>query len=260
MAVLIMKTLILTPDINLYGKAILLTCSLGCSNIASHLHSRWFPQRDVNVVLIHWLVKAVIVLWGLLFIPIFTLFNASALQHLLSIAPALLLGKMGIKIEYIIRRWYMRRQVSKTMSQKRYIHYKNMSNKTMGLAVSIQKNKVNLKNVHEHHARLDSQIKQYTLRDIILVAIGEEFIFRGFLWQLSLLWHEKVWVIISLILTVVLFGAAHLTLGKGQFLSKTILGIFCLLSVIVSHSILPAIIIHVIFNIYAYKEMQLAYI
>jgi hypothetical protein len=260
MVVLIMKTLILTHDINLYGKAILLTCSLGCSNIASHLHSRWFPQRDVNVVLIHWLVKTVIVLWGLLFIPIFTLFNASVLQQLISIAPALLLAKMGIKIEYVIQRWYMRRQASKSMPQKRYIYYKNTSNKTMGLAVSFQKNKVNLKNVHEHHARLDSQIKQYTLRDIILVAIGEEFIFRGFLWQLSLLWHEKIWVIISLLLTVILFGASHLTMGKGQFLSKTILGMFCLVSVIVFHSILPGIIIHVVFNICAYKEMQLGYI
>ena len=72
----------------------------------------------------------------------------------------------------------------------------------------------------------------YQLNDIVLVAIFEEIIFRGFLWKLALQLPTMLLTVSAWILSVLLFGASHLTLGKGQFISKSLLGIFCMLSVI----------------------------
>lgn len=84
----------------------------------------------------------------------------------------------------------------------------------------------------------------------------EEIIFRGFLWQLALLMPSRLLTYLVLVLSVILFGASHISMGRGQFLSKTILGIFCLTPVLLTQCILPAILIHVIFNIFAYHAMK----
>ncbi len=248
-----MNILILTPELALYQTVILILLSLGCSNIASHIHSRWFANKAVNVVMLHNVIKFIIVIWGMSLIPIYSLFNATIWVQILSFFPALLLAVYSVKIERFI---YRKNNKIRLVAQiKQYITQKSIENKTQGLAKKNLTNKVNLKNVHEHHARFDSVISGYQLRDIVLIAIFEEIIFRGFLWQLSLKLQIKSLIIISLLSTVILFGATHLTLGRGQFYSKTILGFFCLTEVVLTNSIFPAIVTHVVFNIFAYKEM-----
>jgi hypothetical protein len=252
-----MRILILTPDVKLYATAILMLSCLGCSNIASHLHSRWFSHGQINVVLIHWVVKACIVLFGITVISWQTLFNTPVWFELVSVIPAIFLGIAAVKFEYFVCRKNIRSRSSLLVPQpKRYIYHQPISNATQGIAKHTLITKVNLKNVHEHHSRLDSELKHYSLRDIILVAITEEVIFRGYLWQLCLYFQSKWLSSIALIVTVILFGASHITLGKSQFVSKTFLGATCLLCVLVVHSVIPAIIVHVVFNIYAHKEMM----
>ena len=250
-----MNYLILTPEVKLYGIAILFTCSLGCSNLASHLYSRWFLHTKTNMIFLHWIVKMIIVSWGLLFIPLSNLFSTFNLQ-IISVLPAIFLGIIAVNIELFIQRKIFRQATHSTVSAKPYAYLKSIQTKTLGIAVKNTAKKVNLKNVQEHYAHFDSRLTNYSLRDIILVALCEEVIFRGFLWQLALVLPNTFLITFAGVLITLLFGASHITLGKGQFVSKTILGTFCLVSVITTHSIIPAILIHMIFNVYAYQYMK----
>lgn len=251
-----MKTLIHTLNSQFYMYTVLLTCSLGCSNIASHLHSRWFSAGSVNVVLLNWIVKAIIITLGIFYISWSSMFSGPIWMQFLSVIPAIFFGIFCVKLEYFIQRFNLRKgKVIKTDAPQRYVYLQPISNQTQGIAPAVISNKHNLKNIHEHYARLDSKINNYMLRDIVLVAICEEVIFRGYLYQLSCMFDSQVAVAIALGVTVLLFGISHITLGRGQFLSKTILGMVCLFAVILAHSLLPAVVIHVVFNTYAYQEM-----
>jgi len=252
-----MTILTLIPDAKTYGIAILLMLSLGCSNIASHIHSRWFAHKRTNSILLQWIVKFFIILFGITIFPIQELFLSPLWKQLVALPIAVLLGIFALKFEFYIKRILLRRKkyAPQATMNSRYIYHQATASKKFGMTSSHFAGKTNLKNIHEHHAKQDASLTGFNLRDIILVAIGEEIIFRGFLWQFSLL-MPSLWLNYTvLIFSVILFGASHISMGKGQFLAKTILGTCCLASVLFAHSILPAIITHVIFNICAYQEM-----
>jgi hypothetical protein len=243
---------------NVYGLAILITCSLGCSNIASHLYSRWFAHSKINVISIHAIVKLCIVLWGMLFISWRLLFDTAPLLQFGGVFSGIILGWIAVNIELYINRKLVRHAALHVNHRAQYRYHRKIENKAQGMMKKIISQKVNLRNVQEHHARLDGELNNYQLRDIILVAIFEEILFRGYLYQLGLYCSSLFLTIIVWLTTTILFGASHITLGKGQFLSKTILGSICLLSVVIFHSLLPAIVIHVFFNLFAYREMMQA--
>lgn len=254
MVVLNMINLIHTLDVYYYGIAILITCSIGCSNISNHLYSRWLYHKTENMIRVHWVVKLLIIIWGLLFVDLYSLFQGCFWAQIISLFPAIMLGILAVHIEIVIhRRRSVKRRYASYEIKSHYTVHQTLNNKTNGLSVRSSSNKVNLKNVHEFHARFDAAITHYTLLDIIIVAACEEIIYRGFLWKLAFQLNCILWTICALLCSVVLFGASHLSLGKGQFLSKTILGGLCMIGVLIVHSVIPAIVTHLVFNISAYR-------
>lgn len=250
-----MTILIRTPEYHAYAIAIVLTLSLGCSNIASHLYSRWFYSAN-NVILIHWLLKSVIILLGLFLIPIESMFSGSLVIQAVSVPLAIIIGILCVNFEKFINRSFRPRKINEFKSKNKYVYHDLTKNMTHGLSSQITLPKINLKNIHEHHAGLDSDLRSYQLRDIVLVAISEEIIFRGFLYQMAVNLHSLTLCMFANLLITILFGASHITFGKGQFISKILLGTSCLTLVIMTHCLLPAIIIHVVFNVVAYNELS----
>lgn len=237
-----------------YDFAILLTASIGCSNIASHINSRWFQDGDVNSTKIHWIVKFLIVLWGFYCIPIEKLFHSNWIWQCISVLPAIGLGLFTVQIELYVNRLMARKKtlIVKKPNISRYVYHRVIENKTKGLMHCVSRNSAKLKHTQEHYAHLDSKIKNYSVIDITLVAIFEEIIYRGFLWKISGMFENSWLFSLSCLISIFLFGISHITFGKGQFISKFFLGLICMISVLIVHSVLPAIIIHVVFNLFAY--------
>ncbi len=251
-----MITHIHTHEVDIYGICIVATLSLGCSNIASHIHNRWFAVSKLNPMKIHWFVKLAIVLYSVMFCSISEYVLYYDRYMVFYILLAVLIGYSCIQIELLLLRYFYRAcYTDKTLQYYTYqnIHYGYAS----GIAANVKSTKVSIQNIHSHHAALNSEIKKYALFDVLVIAVLEEIIFRGFLLKLCSSLSPQYLVDASLFVTVILFAGCHVIYGKGQFFSKLILGSACLFIVICSKSIFPAIIVHGIFNYFAYQHYSL---
>src|SRR5687768_8776733 len=98
MVVRIMTLLIPIPKWDSYNLAILVTCSIGCSNIASHIHSRWLAKSAINPLVVHVIIKFLLIIWALFIYP-WHFFNSSIGVNLFSIFPAILGAFIVLRIE-----------------------------------------------------------------------------------------------------------------------------------------------------------------
>ncbi len=237
----LIRDLILIPDVRLYSLMVLSMWCLGSSNIASHIYSRFFIDFKVNSLTIQMITKGVICLMGTSLFSMDALFDAPPFTQCVSILIGFFIGFIVVKIELKINRLY----------RTRHDHKKIRDNTYSVTSTLVKKTRTHLKSLHEHYVSHEKSDQNFSLMIIILIAIFEEILFRGYLVQCCLL-LPGVWVDAALMMTVVVFGLSHASLGLHQILSKTLLGGSCLLSVLFFHTILPALIIHSFFNWRAY--------
>lgn len=238
-----------------YDYAVLLNLCIGCSNIASHVYSRWLSQFNWHPMTVQWVVKCITAILGSYVIPLKLIFSHSILFSLLTILPCIAIGLLCVQFELLISRYYSRMKSMSLLKSNQSVCLIDVNNSVCGLSTRAIKNKVNLKKVQEHHAKLQLELKSYHLRDVICVAITEEIIYRGLLWKLSFILPSDLLALVFCFISVLLFSVSHITLGGGQFLSKLILGSFCMVAVILTHTVLSAIVIHVAFNMLAHAEL-----
>ncbi|MHB1949120.1 MAG: CPBP family intramembrane glutamic endopeptidase [Gammaproteobacteria bacterium] len=253
-----MNYLIHTPEIHFYMTAILVTWCLGGSNIATQIYSRWFATSDINPFVIQCAIKSLIVLMAMTVIPIQQLFSTSLGWQCLSIPLGIVGGYIVVKMELYINRVLLRKQIGKKPVKKPqdriYRLYFGPKEKIRCLAPKIAKAKANLKHIHEYYAANESRIKKHSIGLLILTAILEEIIFRGYLTQFCFL-LPTVFIVFGLIGTVLVFGFSHASFGPYQILAKSILGAVCLVMTLLCHTLVPAIIIHGYLNWRAYHQL-----
>ena len=94
-------------------------------------------------------------------------------------------------------------------------------------------------------------IQQTSLSLILFVLAGlfEELLFR---YSFLTLFFSPM----NLVLSALLFGASHIFFGWKQVLGKSVLGSLCAISVALTHSCTPAILIHCIFNFFVWKTLH----
>ncbi len=252
-----MNCLIPIPDS--YTFLILGLWCLGSSNLASHVYSRFFVNNTTKPLSIQCIVKALICLAGMLEIAMKSLFSTSILYQLISIPVGLGLGWIIIKIEIMINRLAIKKINKMTLQKNQSQYCKDQGPPRFILSLSKDKNvlyeKTNLKNLHDHYVLHEKNQHPYSLFIILALAVFEEIIFRGYLvYCCNLL--PSVFVKAGLIFTVIMFGISHASFGMSQMISKTILGGFCMVVVLIFHTLVPAFIIHGFLNWEAFKNQS----
>lgn len=254
-----MNVLTLTPEVHFYMIAILVTWCLGSSNIATQIYSRWFAMSAINPLVIQCGIKTFIIIMAMSIIPIQQLFAASLGWYCLSIPIGIVGGYGVVLIEIYLNRKFLRKQIGlasvKNTQDRIYKLHHGPKDKIRYLAPTIvKKTQSNLKHIHNYYAANESSIKKHAVWLLILTALLEEIIFRGYLIQFCFL-LPKVFIVFGLIGTVITFAFSHASFGPHQILAKFILGAVCLVATLLCHTLLPAIMIHVYLNWRAYHQL-----
>jgi len=247
-----MMLLTLIPSAGTYGIMIFILLSLGSFSIANLIHDRWLASRGVSIITVNVYIKAFIVIFGVLLMPIRLLFDASLVIHGLSIILGLIAGFLAVLIERIMpgKNQYQHNEFWESSGF-------NLPNKMSdGLfsknARTVQRSFVSSR--YPNQLAVIQSAYHFGLCSTLLVALFEELIFRGFLVVLCFTLPNPWLITISLSITVLIFGAAHSYGGFRQVVAKTSLGIITLLVTLVTGTVLPAIVAHIYFNIVAYRE------
>ena len=261
MVELCVKILTLIPEADTYGLIVLIALSLGSTGIASYIYMRYLSIKANDIILTNAIVKIIIVLFGLLIIPFSQLYSQNWQIEISSIPIGIIFGFIVISIDKKVIRHFIRtgkHSVSIDMNTSAdRLNYNKTYNRSLGLddTVETQDNSLKMQN-NMNRLSSNPELVTFSLGSVILVAICEEIIFRGFLVSCSLMIHDLKLRVVALIASVLFFGISHATSGLEQALTKTILGTITLLLRMISGSILPAIVTHVVLNTAAYYETK----
>lgn len=85
---------------------------------------------------------------------------------------------------------------------------------------------------------------------LVCVAAGEELLYRGVLLDIALLAPSPV-AAAAVVVSVLLFAASHLSLGRGNAATMLALGGAAALATLAFASVLPAVLGHVLYNLRA---------
>jgi len=247
----------LTPELKDYILAIMLTWCLGSSNLASHVYSRYFANSTINPLVIQCIFKGLICLAALAILSSNDLFATTIGWQLISIPLGLVVGWFVVEVELIINR-FMQRQNSGNkfmpICKNNYYHSRTgPGNAILSLAPTYRfLHKTNLKKLHEHYVAHETKRGNFSLATILLIAVFEEILFRGYLVQCCGLFPETLSKI-ALTITVIFFGISHASFGLWQVIAKIILGGCCMVTVLLCHTILPALVVHGYLNYVAFR-------
>lgn len=251
----------LIPELKDYILAIMLTWCLGSSNLASHIHSRYFAHSTIEPLVIQCIVKGLICLAVLGIVSIHDLFATTITWQLISVPLGLVVGWFVVKMELIINRFTQRRNSENRFMPKGKNNYyysrTGPGNAILSLASTYRFfHKSNLKKIHEHYVAYETKRAPFSLVTIVLIAVFEEMLFRGCLVQCCYLLPAALCKV-ALISTVIVFGMSHVSFGLWQVIAKTILGGFCMATVLICHTVLPALIVHGYLNCVAFQYQRL---
>src|SRR5262249_9157741 len=119
--------------------------------------------------------------------------------------------------------------------------------KTMGLT--------HIRQGHNQYAEVPD-FTDYSIAAVIIVAVVEEFLFRGFMITIALSLTNRSAMVLVILATLLLFAFSHVSSSLNEFKCKLPLSIFTTIGFIVTGTLLSAIITHVILNIYAYLQTK----
>ncbi len=246
----------LTPELQEYVVVIFFMWCLGSSHLASHIYNRFFISKTIHPLFIQCIFKAIICLAAMLALPMNQFISAGIGWQLASIPIGLFLGWFVLEVELMINRYFQRQKMSnpQKISQDRYYYLRQgPANTVLSLAPhSNFRKKTNLKMLHEHYASHETNQTHFSLVIVLLIALFEEMIFRGYLITSCYLLPNSI-LNVALAATVLIFGISHASFGLRQMISKTILGACCMMAVLLCHTILPALLIHGYLNWAAFR-------
>ena len=254
-----MKILTLIPNAETYGIAILIMLSLGSFVIARHVHIRWLKTK-FSLIASNAIVKTVIVMFGLLIIPGKDLFLSTLTRTIIDLVCGVLLGLVCVVLEVYLIRKRNRHKIINKIANKYKTDYSLLRN-------SVPQSKMSLSTKKEISAQGLSQLRKsysqyahepdfihYSLIAVILVAIAEEIIFRGYIISAAQWVNGYSSVLIGL--SVICFVASHISQSWFEGLAKLPLAIVATAGFIMTADLSLAIAAHVTFNIYAFLQLK----
>jgi|GEM_PF-3442988 len=255
-----MTYLHLIPQAETYGVTILAIFSLASFTIARRFHLSRGSGGHIDFVKVNLIVKSLIVLYGLLLIPMQNLFSLKFSTEFVACLAGIVLGIFYIRIEKKIIRYFARNEKTKN-KQKQYMLKASKVHVIKARSLGLSNN-----NFFRRHNSLSNQQKnvfdyaelcKIKLMHLLLIAILEEIIFRGYLTYITLNISLNIYnEIIVLIFIAFLFAFSHASYSWPQIASKFIFGIMALFVFMCFGTLTSAISSHLYLNAIAYKHLQ----
>ena len=257
---------ILTPthDVTAFRLAILLACSLGAFTLAAELHLRWFRHRNSRVLSVYCAVLSCCIAWGAVDIPVGELLPETLRDFLLSIPLGTVIGIASADCDRRILRRSHRNSVRDVRSWTR-------DGGKDGDRVAAR-NIVFVGNFRHDTARArtaavvasqpapttEALNREFTPALAVLVAVLEELLHRGLLVEVASLLRSALALTICLVLLTAAFCLSHIWFGWAHVLAKVPLATMCLVSVLLTRHVTPAVVAHVCFNLIVVRRMRSA--
>jgi hypothetical protein len=258
-----MKILTLIPSAGTYGIVLLAVLSFGSFNCARHIHLRWL-HKNLSYVGSNAMIKMIITLLGLLIIPMEQLFSFNLYHELSGLILGFIFGIMTLLIETrMIRNCNRKLLVNKIVrAQPKIISNVNWQIAKIERKLSLfssprnmhAKGLITIRQGIDYHMRSPNFLA-YSILAVIMVAIAEEFLFRGYLISIAL--AMKNYTIVLIISSILIFSFSHVSHSWSEFRLKLPLSISTTLSFLITGTLLSPIIIHIMANLYAYSIKNL---
>lgn len=253
-----MNILTLIPKTNSYGVTTLAALSLGSFNIARHIYIRWLKGKSTFFA-VNAMVKAIIVILGLLLIPVNILFSSNIENEVDSAMLGILFAVMTILAELKLLKYINRKKISNhTLLPKDNL----INNVKINIRMTLSSDKTihakGIQNIRKNYSKYADipQFVNYSLLSTSIVAIAEEFLFRGYPVIIASTTGNNLVTLMTIILSTLIFLFSHVSTFWYEFLYKLPLAITTMTVFLTTNSLLGAIIIHLSLNIYAYIIMK----
>jgi hypothetical protein len=256
-----MKTHILIPSIDSYGVMLLIVLSFGSFAIARHLHIRWL-KHHFSFVGSNAIVKSMIALLGFFIVNVNDLFVWNGCREIWSTLMGILFGLITIYFETrLIRNVNRKRLITKDYGVNR--------DENHALRNAIVTSKISLSTTKSITAKGLTHIRQgysqyagepnflnYSLVSVIIVAIAEEFLFRGYVISIADIMHSKMIMLTAILLSTILFACSHMANAWSEVKCKLPLSILTMAGFLFTGTLLSAIATHITLNTYAYFRLK----
>ncbi len=241
MAAYRMKIHTLIPEITCYQCWVLLLLSLSSFSIAEHLCRRFIAIGFKNLLVSNCIVKLVIVTYGLLYIPIGYIFDDKAGYWLVFVLVGCVEGYLLSAIE----KYYMPGNIIPIAKP-----YLKDGRTILSLSSSTRVGKREARQYHHGYYHLKSS----ALALLVSTSIAEEIIFRGFIVLIAFK-NQQIWqIIFILMISVGVFSLSHKGVNTINIVLKGLYAVFLLVSTLLLHSIISAIVAHIVFNINVFRH------
>jgi hypothetical protein len=255
-----MKILTLIPSADLYGLIILVVLSLGSFPIARHIHIRWLSQR-FSFIGSNAIVKSIIAIFGLLIVPTTNLFPLNATQEMIGMLAGVALGCLTVIIEMKMIRRVNRHNLINKVLRNPVGDNDHLRNAIITNKISLTSKKIEAKGLSQirkgygKYADLPEFIN-YSLISVTIVAIAEEFLFRGYMLSVSKLINNSFVTIFIICLSVFLFASSHMSSSWGESNRKLPLSVFAMAGYVMTGTLISSLLTHLILNVYAFMKMN----
>jgi membrane protease YdiL (CAAX protease family) len=220
-----MKMLTLTPDLRYYYGLVLILASLSSFALSEQLCQHFSILSFKYIIEVNAIVKFFIALFGFTIIPVHAVFCWNISNILLSLSLGVAAGCFIFSVE----KWFV---------SKKFVFVEEKA---------LEKNKVTF--TPPFHKKSPNRCKSSSVLVLILVALFEEIIFRGFIIAVALSLVEYYQSIALIILSIIVFSFSHRSEGNRNIILKGFSAILLSVMTLLLHSITAAILAHIILNV-----------
>lgn len=242
----------LIPDGASYGLALLIVFACGGSSLAAHVQRRWADARGLPLVTIYCGVLLVVVIWGCLLLPLETLLRASVIALAAWTVCGTVAGLGMYWIEARIRRTSRQAPAERPRQIPRHPMDRSLRTGPIVRVGAGQRRRA----IGIAHAppRQFSQFS-YSLPVVLIVAVLEEAIFRGFFLILALQLQGSTAQAVGMVTGCLVFGLIHVWFGLREVVAKLPFGVVNVIGTLASGNLAFAVASHVVFNWLAHRRL-----
>jgi hypothetical protein len=260
-----MLTRTLIHKMNSYDIAILVVYCLGSLPLAAHIYYRWLASKGINFLLVYSAVMCFTIAWGFMIFEVFQIFGYSPSDWIISLPIGFTIGIIAgwsdrIIVQYLSRRLLLDKVSFKNTRSNIRLNYRGSYTvrklKHLPIAGRLAKRRtMGLPNIQLAMLEL-TEDHRFAFLYLVLVAVLEELIYRGFLVKACFLLPTNFLIVGALTASVALFALSHVRFGWSHVLAKLPLSILAMISVLCLRTVVPAIVAHVVFNMRIWRDRR----
>lgn len=226
----------LTPEVQAYGLAVLVVYSLSSFSLAWQLCGKWARDPALSFLPVHLAIMALTVAWGCVIVDSRPILGRAASVWALSLPLGVVIGLCAFWSDRAILRHLARRGLG-------------AGGRPIRARLPQERFRPGSLQAARYRRSVSSVAKRRTPALLVLAGTFEELLFRGVLVSASLTLPHPTLVAAALVGTVAVFALSHVEFGWPHVLALLPLGTLTTVAVLSLHTVAPAIMAHVLFNL-----------